>query len=128
MIHRAIAGSLERFLSVIIEHYAGSFPLWLAPEQVYIIPIKETHADAARKITESLKALGFRTKLDMSDEGFGKKVRAAKNAKAPYTIIIGDKDMEAGKVTLESRDNGNLGQLTAEEVIAKLSAEIAERK
>lgn len=127
MIHKALLGSLERFISVYIEHTAGNFPLWLSPEQVYIIPIKETHADAAQKINTLLKKSGVRTKLDVSDEGFGKKVRAAKNGKVPYTIIIGDKDMEAGKVTLESRDAGSLGQMTAEEVVAKIVKEIADR-
>lgn len=127
MIHKALLGSLERFISVYIEHTAGNFPLWLSPEQVYVVPVRESNMDKAKEVHSSLKKLGIRAKIDLSNEGFGKKVRAAKNAKVPYTIIIGDKDMEAGKVTLESRDNGNFGQLTADEVIKKLSDEISSR-
>lgn len=124
MIHRAIAGSLERFLSIIIEHFAGNFPLWLAPVQVFVIPINDSHLDKAREINSKMEELGLRTELDTTDDGFGKKVRRAKELKSPYFIIIGDKDIEAGKVTLESRDNGNLGQLTDEEVIEKLKSEL----
>lgn len=126
-IHRAPLSTHERFIGFLIEHYGGNFPLWLAAEQVYVVPVRETNLEKAKEVYSSLRKLGIRAKIDLSNDGFGKKVRAAKNAKAPYTIIIGDKDMEAGKVTLESRDKGNLGQLTAEEVIKKLSDEVASR-
>lgn len=120
MIHRAIAGSLERFMSVMIEHFAGNFPLWLAPTQVKVIPIGENHIEFAKEIHENLHTHGFRSELDDSNNGFGKKVRAAKDEKVPYFIIIGDKDLEAKKVTLESRDEGNLGQIDPSEIIEKL--------
>ena len=124
MIHRAIAGSLERFMSVIIEHFSGNFPLWLAPEQVAIIPIKDSNQVSAEKVLEELDSLGVRAKILADNNSFGKKVRYAKEQKIPYTIIIGDKDDEAGKVTLESRDNGKIGQLSLDEVITRLKAEL----
>ncbi len=126
-IHRAPLSTHERFIGFLIEHYGGNFPLWLAPEQVYVVPVRETNLVKAKEVYSSLRKLGIRARIDLSNDGFGKKVRAAKNMKVPYTIIIGDKDMEAGKVTLESRDKGNLGQLNADEVIKKLSEEISSR-
>jgi threonyl-tRNA synthetase len=126
-IHRAPLSTHERFIGFLIEHYGGNFPLWLAPEQVYVVPVRETNLEKAKEVYSSLRKLGIRARIDLSNDGFGKKNRAAKNARSPYTIIIGDKDMEVGKVTLESRDKGNLGQLNADEVIRKLSEEISSR-
>ncbi|MSU55665.1 MAG: threonine--tRNA ligase [Candidatus Taylorbacteria bacterium] len=128
MIHAAIMGSIERYLAIIIEHFAGNFPLWLAPTQVKVIPIGEAHNKAAESAAAALSAAGLRVDLDASDEGFGKKVRHSKQMKIPYFIIIGDKDLEAGKVTLESRDKGNLGQLTVAEIAKKLSEESTAKK
>ncbi len=125
MVHRALVGSPERFMGILIEHYAGNFPLWLAPVQVNIVPIRENHNEAALKIAEELKALDFRIDCDTSEGNMGKKIRDAKNNKVPYTIIIGDKDIEAGKITIESRDGGQLGPMTNEEFIAKI---VSERK
>lgn len=120
MIHRAIAGSLERFLSIMIEHFAGNFPFWMAPVQVKVLPIAEPHVEKAEEIYDELCSKGIRVEIDKSSDGFGKKVRNAKLDRVPYFIIIGDKDIEAGKVTLESRDDGNIGQLSLEEVLEKL--------
>ena len=128
VIHRAISGSLERFMGIIIEHTAGNFPLWLSPTQVAVVPVRENHNEPAKKIFEILRSNGLRATFDDSDQNFGKKIREAKNERIPYTIIIGDKDIEANKVTLESRDNGNLGQLTSVEVLEKLLVEIKNRK
>lgn len=128
MIHAAIMGSIERFLSIIIEHFAGAFPLWLAPVQVKIIPIEEKHFKAAESAAAALSAAGLRVDLDTTDAGFGKKVREAKQMKIPYFIIIGDKDISASKVTLESRDKGNLGQHSVENIVEKLTEEIKEKK
>ncbi len=127
MIHRAVAGSLERFMAILIEHFAGVFPLWLSPIQVSIIPVRENHNEAAKEIFNKLREIDIKAEVDLSDENMGKKIRSAKNQKIPYTIIIGDKDIEAGKVTLESRDQGAIGQLTIEEVTEKLSKEIKEK-
>lgn len=114
-------------MGIIIEHTGGNFPLWLSPTQVAVIPVRDTHNEAAQKIADQLRTIDIRIDLMNGDENFGKKVREAKNNRVPYTIIIGDKDIEAGKVTLESRDHGNLGQLTIEEVLAKLTQEIKAR-
>ena len=137
-IHRAPLGTHERFIGFLIEHYGGNFPLWLAPVQVKIIPVGDAHLETARKVHESLRGVFIRSELDDSNHGFGKKVRNAKSMRIPYFIIIGDKDMAAGKVTLESRDlatktgqgqgQGQVGQLSVEEVLAKLAGEIKERK
>mgnify|MGYP000544129567 CR=1 FL=1 len=116
------------------EKYAGKFPLWLAPVQVAIIPIGDAHHETAIAIADALRNNGkknghhVRVELDLTPENFGKKVRKAKTEKIPYTVIIGDKDLAVGKVTLESRDHGNLGQMTQEEVVEKMIKEIAEKK
>jgi threonyl-tRNA synthetase len=128
VIHRAISGSLERFMGIVIEHYGGNFPLWMSPVQVEIIPVGEAHFEAAKKVDELMNSADIRSEIDLSNDGFGKKVRNAKNARIPYFIIIGDKDIAAGKVTLESRDHGQIGQLDAAEVLKKLEVEIKERK
>jgi threonyl-tRNA synthetase len=127
-IHRAPLGTHERFIGFLIEHYGGDFPLWLAPVQVKVIPVSEANAAAAKKVHEALRATMIRSELDLGNDGFGKKIRNAKTARIPYFIIIGDKDMEANKVTLESRDKGQIGQLSAEEAVKKLAEEIKDRK
>jgi threonyl-tRNA synthetase len=128
MIHKALLGSLERFISVYIEETMGNFPLWIAPVQVKIIPIGDAHHAKAVEIYDLLKKDGVRAEVDLGDAGFGKKVREAKNMKIPYFIIIGDKDSAVNKVTLESRDAGQIGQLDQAEVISKIVKEIQEKK
>jgi threonyl-tRNA synthetase len=127
VIHRAISGSLERFLGIIIEHYAGNFPLWLSPVQVKVIPVADVHIEIAKNITRKLQEVFIRAEMDDSNDSFGKKIRNAKTSRIPYFIIIGDKDIQAGKVTLESRDKGQIGQLTQEEVLERFIKEIQER-
>lgn len=126
-IHRAPLGTHERFIGFLIEHYGGNFPLWLSPIQVKVIPVGENHFDAAKKANETLRGMMMRAEADLSNDGFGKKIRNAKNARVPYTIIIGDKDLAENKVTLESRDKGQIGQLSLGEVTRKLVSEITER-
>ena len=129
MIHCAIAGSLERFVSVYIEHCAGNFPLWLAPTQIMIVPIKsEEHISSANNLAKILKENNIRYEIANVENGFGKNIRKAKDMKIPYTIIIGDKDLSVNKYTLESRDNGQVGQMNIEELIVLLNGEIKERK
>ena len=129
MIHCAIAGSLERFVSVYIEHCAGNFPLWLAPTQIMIVPIKsEEHISSANNLAKILKENNIRYEIANVENGFGKNIRKAKDMKIPYTIIIGDKDLSVNKYTLESRDNGQVGQMNIEELIVLLNKEIKERK
>jgi threonyl-tRNA synthetase len=128
VIHRVIYGSLERFIGILIEHYAGAFPLWLSPVQIKVIPVRTNHNEHAKHIYETLKASGIRAELDDKDENLGAKVRDAKNNKIPYWIVIGDKEVEAKKATLESRDYGQIGQLLQKEVLGKLLEEIKNKK
>ena len=123
MIHRAIAGSLERFMAIMIEHFAGNFPLWLSPVQLAIIPVADSHALYAQEVADVLREQGFRVELDDSNESMGKKIRTAKKDRLPYFIVIGDKEVEGHTVTLESRDSGGSASLTMEELEVKLSTE-----
>lgn len=128
MIHCAIAGSLERFLSVYIEHVAGNFPLWMSPTQIVIIPINnENHLDFAKNISQKLKEWNIRCELKDEKDGLGKKVRYAKDMKIPYWIVIGDKEVAENKITLESRE-GEKFNLSLEELIQKLKNEIKNKE
>ena len=135
VIHRAISGSLERFLGILIEHFAGKFPVWLAPVQARIIPVGEAHHAEAIAVRDMLldavvagNPNGIRVEADLSHDSFGKKIRNAKTEHIPYFIIIGDKDLADKKVTLESRDAGQIGQITKEELLARLADEIVSKK
>ncbi len=123
MIHRAIAGSLERFLAVIIEHFAGAFPFWLSPVQVKILPIAEAHKKYAREVFEKLKEEGARVELDDTDESLGKKIRNGKIEKVPYMLVVGDKEKEGSLVMVESRDKGQIGQKSIEEFLEDIQKE-----
>lgn len=128
MIHAAIMGSIERFLSIIIEHYGGAFPLWLAPVQVKILPISETHLNYAKGIFETLSQQGFRIELDSSNETLGKKIRSAKLEKVPCFLVLGNQELASRTVTLESRDKGNQGALSLDALIDRLGEEIQLKK
>jgi len=123
MIHRAIAGSLERFMAIMIEHFAGNFPLWLSPVQLAIISVADAHVAYAKEVAEILRAQNFRVELDDSNESMGKKIRNAKKAKLPYFIVVGDKEVEASTVTLESRDTGGSESLSLDNLLMKLTTE-----
>jgi len=132
VIHRAISGSLERFLGVMIEHFGGAFPTWISPVQVKIVPIGERQMDYAYEVKRALAAADIRVELDSSNESLGKKIRNAKTEKIPYVLVIGDKEIEAGAVTVEGRPttespDGKLGQMKTEDFINKISKEIKER-
>ncbi len=128
MIHRALIGSPDRFLGVLIEHYAGAFPLWLSPVQVKILPISDKQNEYAEKVFGMLKDAGIRAELDDSNETLGKKIRNATLEKIPYTLVIGDKEIESNTVTVESRDNGKLGALSLEDALTRFKSEIEEKK
>ena len=128
MIHSAISGSLERGVAFLLEYYKGAFPLWLSPVQVKIIPVRTNHNEYAKEVFKLLKENNSRAELSDEDENLGSKVRDAKTNKIPYWIVIGDKEIEIGKVTLESRDAGQLGQMSKEELLAKLLTEIKNKK
>lgn len=124
MIHRALIGSPDRFLGILIEHFGGNFPLWLAPEQVRIVPVLDTHIPYAKTIHENLKAAGLRVVLDAADESMGKKIRAAKTEKLPYFIVIGDQEVTDQTVTLEKRD-GVKEVISLPALIEKLTTEVS---
>lgn len=127
MIHRAILGSYERFLAILIEHFAGKFPLWLAPTQVAIVPIAEPHSDYARELESRLTASGVRSELFGESDSLGKRIRKAKLERIPYIIVVGDNEVESGSVTLESRDSDSKSVLSTDVLLEKLSSEIKER-
>ena len=124
MIHRALMGSLERFFGILIEHYAGSFPLWLAPVQVKILTIAERHADYAISLSETLKKAEIRTELDVENEKIGYKIRNATVMKVPYLVIIGDKEVAENTVTVRKRSGENIGPFTANELLEILKEKI----
>ncbi len=127
MIHRAILGALERFAAVLIEHYAGAFPLWLAPEQVRLVPVADRHLDHARELEEKLRAAGLRPFVDSSAETVGKKVRAAQVMKVPYTLVIGDKEEESGELTVRDRSGTETKGVALDAFVRALSEEAASR-
>jgi threonyl-tRNA synthetase len=128
VVHRSSIGAIERIMAFLIEHYAGAFPLWLAPVQVKILPIGEAHFLYATEVMDKLKATGIRVEYDNSDETLGKKIRNAKTEKVPYALVIGDKEVGDKKITVESRDDGNVGTMSPDELVIKLKEEIKERK
>ncbi len=126
MIHAAIMGSIERFLSILIEHTSGNFPLWLSPVQVVVLPISEHQKEYANSVYESLKEINIRAGLDDSNESLGKRIRNAKMNKVPYVIVIGDKEKESGVITVEGRTE-KLEGITVESFLERLQKEITER-
>lgn len=128
MVHRAITGSLERFMGIIIEHYAGNFPTWLAPVQVAIVPIREEHNAFAQEVANALMAEDFRFELNNDDESFGKKIRAAKVNRIPYTLVIGDNEVANKTVTVESRDKGKIGEMQLAEFLQHIEEEVKLKK
>ena len=126
MIHSAITGSLERCAAVLIEHYMGAFPTWLSPVQAVVLPIGEAHQEFAREAADQLKAAGIRAELNDSNESLGKKIRAAKQQKVPYLLVIGDTEVANKTATLESREN-KIGELPLADIVSKLTEEIRTR-
>jgi threonyl-tRNA synthetase len=127
MIHRALMGSFERFIGILIEHYAGEFPLWLAPVQARVLPLADRHADYAREVAEALGAAGLRAELDDRTESVGRKIREAELRKVPYMLVVGDREAEQRAVALRRHREGDQGTLALDEAVARLSAEAAER-
>lgn len=128
MIHRALFGSIERFFGVLLEHYAGAFPAWLAPVQVRCVPVAEAFNDYLFEVAEQLRKQGVRVEVDTSDDRFGKKIRNASKDKIPFTLIAGGEDAEAGAVSFRYRDGSQENGVPIEQAIAKITAAIAERK
>ena len=123
MLHRAIVGSMERFIGILIEHHAGAFPLWLAPVQAVVLSITERQASYAREVAERLKAAGFRITADVTNEKIGYKIREHSLQKLPYQLVVGDKEMQAGTVAVRTRGGEDLGALPLDGFIARLESE-----
>lgn len=124
MVHRAILGSYERFLSLLIEHFAGAFPVWLAPVQVKLLPISDRHHEYACSIADQLRSIGFRVEVDNRSESIGKKIREAELQKIPYMLVIGDKEVESHITSVRTHRDGDVGQLTIDELIKRLKHEV----
>lgn len=127
MIHRAPFGSLERFTGVLIEHFAGDFPVWLAPEQARVLPVSEKVADYARTVVAEMSARGIRATADLSPEKLGAKIRLAQVEKVPYMIVIGPKEEAAGQLSIRSRQRGDEGAVSKDEFIQRIESEIRDR-
>jgi len=128
IIHRTSIGCYERTLALLIEKYAGAFPAWLAPTQVKVLPISDSQLEYAKGVVAKLKAAGMRVELDDRNEKIGYKIREAQLEKVPYMLVVGDKEVEAGAVAVRSRKNGDMGAMPADEFIAKLVLEVANKE
>ena len=124
MIHRALLGSIERFIGVIIEHFAGAFPTWLAPVQVRVLPITDRAAEASKAVQAALDRQGVRVECDLRNEKIGFKIREAQMQKIPYMLVLGDKEVEQNLVSVRSRKDGDLGAMTLDAFAEKLLEEI----
>ncbi len=127
MIHRALFGSIERFFAILVEHYAGAFPAWLAPVQVVGVPVAEPFNDYVADVVARLRARGIRAELDLSDDRFGKKIRNASTQKVPFTLIAGGEDVEAGAVSFRYRDGHQDNGVPVDEAIERIVTAVRER-
>lgn len=125
MIHRALLGSMERFAGILIEHYAGRFPVWLAPVQAIVLPIADRHNEFARRAEEELREAGVRVALDDRSESIGRKIRDAEIGRYPYMLVVGDREQEAGAVSVRSHADGELGEMPVAEFAARIESETA---
>ena len=128
MIHRVVFGSIERFIGILIEHFAGAFPTWLAPVQVRVLPISEKYMDYAKSVEQKLQDAGIRTELDERSEKIGYKIREAQTAKIPYMLVVGQKEEEEGAVSVRSRAEGDQGAKKLDEFIAEILTEIKNKE
>lgn len=124
VIHRAVFGSFERFIAILIEHYGGNFPVWLAPEQVRVMTVSEKSAAHGQAVLEALEAAGVQVTADLSDSKIGYKIRETHGQKVPYMAIIGEKEQEANTVSIRSRDDGDLGSMSVDDFVAKVVSEL----
>ena len=124
MIHRALLGSMERFAGILIEHYGGRFPTWLAPVQAAVLPVADRHLESARRVRAELEEAGVRVVVDERSESVGKKIRDAELARHPYMLVVGDREEEAGAVAVRSHADGELGQLGVGVFADRIQAEV----
>jgi threonyl-tRNA synthetase len=123
MIHRALLGSMERFAGILIEHYAGRFPVWLAPVQAIMLPVADRHNEHAAAVAGELREAGVRVAIDERSESVGKKIRDAELGRYPYMLVIGDREQEAGTVSVRSHTEGELGAMPQSEFAARIGGE-----
>ena len=128
MLHRALFGSFERFIGLLIEHYAGAFPLWFSPEQVRVISVGEKHVKRVQEVVDQLKLSEIRATVDVGDDSVGKKIRNAEKEKVPYMLVIGDKEVESGEVNVRRRGQEEQESLKVEALIEELSEKIRSRQ
>ncbi|MEG0772129.1 threonine--tRNA ligase [Clostridium sp.] len=128
VIHRVVYGSIERFIGILIEHFAGKFPTWLSPVQVKVLPISNKFNDYSEKVKEQLRAKGIRVEMDYRDEKIGYKIREARNERVPYIIVVGEKEEMEGKISLRSRNNGDEGSLDLGAFINRINGEIVNKE
>ncbi len=128
MLHAAVMGSTERFLSILIEHYAGAFPLWLSPVQIAVLPISDNQSKWAQEVCDKLKDCGIRTEINNDNETLGKKIRAAELQKIPYLFIVGEKEAKAKAVAVRQRGKGDMGSMDIDSILAQLKEEIELKK
>ena len=128
MIHRVIFGSIERFIGILTEHFAGKFPLWLAPVQIKLLTVTERFAPFALELAEKCRAAGLRVETDVRNEKIGYKIREARNERTPYIVTIGEKEQESGLLSVRSSKEGDLGLIPTDELIEKLTEEIKTKK
>ena len=124
MIHRVVFGSIERFLGVLTEHFAGAFPLWLAPRQVILLPVADRHKEACEKVLAQLEAAGLRAEIDRRSEKLGYKLREAQLQKIPYMLVVGDKEAEDGTVSVRKRGAGDQGSMSVADFVALANADV----
>ena len=127
MIHRAVLGSLERFMGILIEHYGGAFPLWLSPMQVSVIPVSQAHEEYAKEVFKTLNEAGLRVEVQAPDETLGARIRKAQNEKIPYMLVVGEKEIQSKKVAVRSRLKGDLGAISLDEFLNKVKSEATTR-
>jgi threonyl-tRNA synthetase len=127
MLHRAILGSLERFIGILIEHHAGAFPLWLAPQQVIVMNITDKQSDYAQQVVQNLAKQGLRVKSDLRNEKIGFKIREHTLQRVPYLLVIGDREVEQQLVAVRTRSGEDLGNMSLDDFAKHLAAEIASR-
>jgi threonyl-tRNA synthetase len=128
MVHRAIFGSLERFIAVLIEHHAGKLPVWLSPVQAVVMNITDAQADGVAAVHGKLVAAGIRSRLDLRNEKIGRKIREATLEKIPYMLVLGDREVEEGTVSVRDRTDGDLGTFSIEDFVARVKEEIRQRR
>ena len=125
MVHRALFGSFERFIAILIEHYAGAFPLWLSPVQVTVLAVADRHVDYGNEVVEALRAAGLRAEIDVRSESMGRKIADAEHQRTPYILVVGDREVESGEVSVRRRNEGNLGATPLVDLTDRLLAEVA---